>query len=391
MTQHGRALEQLLLECGAARPEDLPDMAMRAASELGAKALVAYLVDYGQNQLTPFLGRTTPARERLVVDGTLAGRAYALGAQFEGVTAGEHRLWVPMLDCSHRLGVLEVVTDVAASPEQRQTCTAIATVLAELIATRRMYGDAIEHLRRGLPMQVATEIVWSLLPPLTYATDAAAVSGVLEPCYEVGGDAFDYAISGDLLRVAIFDAVGHGIRASTLTTVAVNAYRSARRCGLDLLDCARSTDKWINAQFPSLFVTAALAELELETGLLRAIFAGHPGAMLLRDNQLIRELPAPTGLPLGLGQLADGPPEIVEESLQPGDHVLFYTDGVVEARDEQGGFFGRDRLADFLVRTLTDRVPASETLRRLIRAILEHQHERLQDDATALLVRWSGP
>jgi hypothetical protein len=54
-----------------------------------------------------------------------------------------------------------------------------------------------------------------------------AISGILEPCYDVGGDAFDYAIDGQTMHVALFDAVGHGIGASTLTTIAVNAYRNA--------------------------------------------------------------------------------------------------------------------------------------------------------------------
>jgi sigma-B regulation protein RsbU (phosphoserine phosphatase) len=253
-----------------------------------------------------------------------------------------------------------------------------------------VHTDSVENLSRGLPMQVAAEIVWSLLPPLTFVGPAAAVGGILEPCYDIGGDAFDYATHGETLHVALFDAVGHGITASTLTTVAINAYRSARRCGLDLMDTCRSVDKWVAAQFPNLFVTGVLAELDLPTGRLRAIFAGHPGGLLLRGGQLVKQLPAPSALPLGLLALNGDRPEIHEEALQPGDHLLVYTDGVVEARDDAGEFFGQARLADFIIRALTDQVPLAETMRRLVRAILEYQHERLQDDATAVLVRWTG-
>jgi phosphoserine phosphatase RsbU/P len=388
-----RVLRRLLLGGNAGRLEDLPPLAMRAAAELGVEALVIYLVDYAQTYLAPFTGPDTPPRDQLAVDGTLAGRAYALGALYEGATAGEHHLWIPITDGSHRIGVLEVVADADAppTPDVRETCTAIAAVLAGLVSTRRAYTDSVENLCRGLPMQVAAEIVWSLLPPLTFAAPEGAVAGILEPCYEIGGDAFDYATNGEVLHVALFDAVGHGISASALTTVAVNAYRSARRCGLDLMDSCRSIDKWVNAQFPNLFVTGVLAELDLRTGLVRAIFAGHPGGMLLRGGQLVKHLPAPTALPMGLQPLSGHRPRIHEEALQPGDHLLLYTDGVVEARDGAGEFFGTARLADFVVRTLTDKVPASETMRRLVRAILEYQHERLQDDATAVLVHWNGP
>jgi phosphoserine phosphatase RsbU/P len=388
--QRLQALQDLLLEWHRASPAELPDLTMRTAATLGAEAIVIYVVEYGQTFLAPFVGLTTPARARVPVEGTLAGRAFALSETCEGSPGGAHHLWVPMTDCGHRLGVLEVVTPDPVPDGHRDTYLAIATVLAQLVSARRQYADVIEHLRRGLPMQLATEIVWNLLPQLTYRAAEAVVSGILEPCYEIGGDAFDYAINDDVLHVALFDAVGHGIDASAMTTVAVNAYRNARRCGLDLLDTCRSVDKWISARYPEHFVTAALAELDLGTGVVRSIYAGHPGGLLLRDGQLVRDLPAPTAMPLGLCTLTGSAPEIVVEALEPGDHVLFYTDGVVEARNEKGDFFGRDRLVDFVTRTLAAHVPAPETMRRLVRAILEYQHERLQDDATAVLVEWTG-
>jgi hypothetical protein len=384
----GSALQQLLQQCRGARPEDLPDMTMRVAPVLGVREIVVYAVDYSQAQLVPFTGRTTPPREALLVDGTMAGRAFVLDEPSEALVDGAYRLWMPMTDCSHRIGVVEFTSARPFGDDLRDTCAAITTVLAELLVTRRLYGDAVERVRRRLPMQVATEIVWSLLPPLTFATEAAVVTGVLEPCYEVGGDVFDYAVNGSTMHVALFDAVGHGIGASMLTTVAVNAYRNARRCGLDLVDSCRSVDKWIRAQFPDLFVTGMLAELDVERGGWRAICAGHPGGLLLRGGKMIKDLPGPTALPLGLMHFEEARPEVVEEALQPGDSILLYTDGVVEARDENGEFFGRQRLVDFVVRTFADRMPPAETMRRLIRAILDHQHEQLQDDATAVLVRW---
>jgi serine phosphatase RsbU (regulator of sigma subunit) len=81
-------------------------------------------------------------------------------------------------------------------------------------------------------------------------------------------------------------------------------------------------------------------------------------------------------------------PEAGTERLEPGDRLVLYTDGVTEARDEDGGFFGVERLVDFLTKQTAAGRPAAETLRRLNLAILEHQVDVLQDDATTVLVEW---
>jgi hypothetical protein len=371
-------------------PHQLASMAMDVAPLLDAAEVVIYLVDYGQISLMPLSGPGSPHREAVAVDGTLAGRAFTAMRAYETVSDVPGRVWLPLLDGAQRLGLVEVVPKDAAGDRPHAAYAAVAALLGQLVSTRRFYGDAIEHTRRRFPMQVATEIVWGLLPPLTLATDEVMVAGILEPCYEVGGDVFDYAVNADLTHVALFDAVGHGIVASTLSTLALNAYRNARRCGLDLVDTYRSIDKWVRACHPDSYLTAILAELDPSTGRYRRVCAGHPTELLLRHGKLVRSLPGPTALPLGMGDLGGSEPAVIEEALEPGDHLLLYTDGVVEARSESGEFFGPERLASFLARALADDLPPAETMRRLVRAILDHQHEQLQDDATAVCVRWSG-
>jgi len=77
------------------------------------------------------------------------------------------------------------------------------------------------------------------------------------------------------------------------------------------------------------------------------------------------------------------------EPLEPGDRLLLHTDGVTEARDSEGVPFGLDRLVDLTERHEAADLPAPETLRRVVHAVLEHQNGRLQDDATLMLVEWS--
>ena len=81
---------------------------------------------------------------------------------------------------------------------------------------------------------------------------------------------------------------------------------------------------------------------------------------------------------------------LAEEMLEPGDQVLIFTDGVVEARSSDGEFFGVGRLVDMVSRASAAATPAPETMRRLLHSILDHQEGELQDDATIVVVEWRG-
>ena len=80
-------------------------------------------------------------------------------------------------------------------------------------------------------MSLPAGMQWDLLPPLSARTAGALIPGALEPAYDIAGDAFDYAINGTDLHLAIFDGLGHGLGSTLLTGLAVGAYRHARRDG----------------------------------------------------------------------------------------------------------------------------------------------------------------
>jgi serine phosphatase RsbU (regulator of sigma subunit) len=386
MAEAAEAVRWLQHAAPCTGPEDLAGLVLRSAPAAGATEIAIYVADYGQSRLVP-MPASGLVRKPIGIETTLAGRAYT---SFEIQLAPDHpdRVWVPLVDGCERIGVLEVVTPAAASDRAQAAARDLAACIAQLIKSRRAYGDVIERLRRHLPMQVAAEIVWGLLPPLTFATPDLMVTAILEPCYDVGGDVFDYALNGDVLSVGLFDTCGHGIKATTLASLVVNAYRNARRCGLDLVDTALSIDKWVRAEHLNLFATALLAELDSTTGTLRLVNAGHPGVQLLRDGKAVKELPGPTALPLGLNHMSSRSPFAHEEQLQTGDRLLAYTDGVTDAVNAEGERFGLPRLTDLVERALHDELPAPETMRRLVSAVVAHQDDGLQDDATAVLLEW---
>jgi serine phosphatase RsbU (regulator of sigma subunit) len=232
---------------------------------------------------------------------------------------------------------------------------------------------------------------WGLLPPVSFATEAVSVAGMVEPAYDVGGDAYDYAYQHDALELAVFDAVGHGLASSLLAALVVGAYRNARRSGDDLEEMVVRIDDAVASQYQDAsFATALLARLDVRSGHVRIVNAGHPPPLLIRQNRVVRTIDVAPRLPLGLGaRFSTATPAILhEEVLEPGDAVFFYTDGVVEARTSAGVDFGLARLSDFLERAMGSGLAPAEIMRRLLHAVLDHHAGSLRDDATTLLLHW---
>jgi phosphoserine phosphatase RsbU/P len=134
-----------------------------------------------------------------------------------------------------------------------------------------------------------------------------------------------------------------------------------------------------------------LARLDLASGRLRYLIAGHPPPVLLRRGKAVRTLDDVLRMPFGrVASQVPQPAELGEEHLEPGDRILLHSDGVIEARDEAGEEFGVDRLVELAEHAAAAQLPAPETLRRLAHAVRGHRRGELRDDATLMLVEWSG-
>lgn len=384
-------LVQVLDGMHQAPPEHLPTVAARAGRALGLRITI-YLVDYEQTLLHPLREPESPELAPVGVDSSLPGRAFRTVETVPSTTGQQPRLWVPLLDGVERLGVLGVVPPNGADlgdPDLRLRCRWLSALIGHTVTISTHYGDGVDSVRLQQARTPAADLIWQLLPPLTAATGDFTVSGLLEPCYEVGGDAFDYALSPGTATLAIFDAVGHTMRSGFVAAAALAACRSTRRVGHGLFEQARAMDETISGQFPrGAFATGVLAELELHSGRLRYINAGHPEPLLMRSGKVVKRLAGGRRLPFGLGT---GELTVAEEFLQPDDWLVLHTDGVTEARDHNGQFFGDERLTDFLEREAAAAHPPPETARRLVKAVLAHQNGVLQDDASVLLARWVRP
>jgi serine phosphatase RsbU (regulator of sigma subunit) len=227
-----------------------------------------------------------------------------------------------------------------------------------------------------------------MLPPLVMTTPDIALAGALEPAYDVGGDSFDYALDDHTLHLAVFDAMGHGVEAASMATLLIASYRHGRLVRRDLAEMYAEMDDVLATAFPGRFATALIGRLDSVTGRLTWINAGHPSGLLVRGGRVVAELDGPVTRPVGFGHAE---PHVHGIDLLPGDRVLFFTDGVVEERLEDGGQFGEHRLREFIEAPALHALHPAETVRLLSHALLAARGGRTSDDASLLMVEWKGP
>ena len=376
------ALRLLCQEAGG----DVDRVLAVACDPLPAKDPLVYLADYSRMVLYPL----TQGVAEEDVAGTMAGRAFTTQ---QPVTAGQsgrsgdgQRVWVPVLEQTNCTGVLALT--VPEATEQALAQAELLGVFAGLVTAMMVRVSDMPRLRRrGRQLSLPASMQWDLLPPLSARTTSAVIAGILEPAYDIAGDAFDYVVSGEDLQFAVIDGMGHGIGSTLLTGLAVGAYRHARRAGEPLPAIHTAIDHALADYYQDLsFATAILARLDAVSGRLEWSCAGHPRPLLLRGRKVVSELTCEAGLPFGLGGPA---PEPAVADLEPGDAVLLYTDGVVEARTPEGELFGLERLIDLTEQAAASGQHAEELVRRIVRAVLDHQADDLRDDATLLLVQWT--
>lgn len=382
-----RLLGQLLDRAHEMPPQLIAPLVAEEVRRVGGREVSILLQCYEQLELVPLPGKGLVSGEAVPIDGTPAGDAFlSLTAVEEPLDDGV-RLYLPLLDGSDEVGVMALTLDTIEDGDRR-LLRRLAGLVADMLVTKNSYTDQFFKARRRHPMSLAAEIQWALLPPLSMNTPQVSVAGILEPAYNVAGDSLDYALNDDILHLAIIDAMGHGLNASVLATVAVSAYRHARRADVGLAELYAFMDEAIDAQFgPDQFVTAQMMRLDISTGRLQWVNAGHPSALLIRDHVVTRTLENPGTLPVGFGG-AD--PQISSVDLQRGDRVMFYTDGLVEEHQRGQEQFGEERMVEIIesVGPTTQSVP--HLARNLSHALRRERGDVTSDDATIFLVEWRG-
>src|ERR1700727_1366390 len=195
---------------------------------------------------------------------------------------------------------------------------------------------------------------------------------------QVGGDIVEVIADGANPRWLVGDTRGKGLPAVRLASIAATSFRDAcAEPGLSLIEVARCVDLSVTrASGDEDFVTAVFAELD-PRGWIQLVNCGHPAPLRLSTDGELRPLnPAAFAAPRGLHPDL----HVSTFSVRTGDRLVFFTDGLLEARDRAGRFFRLDQQTETLRRS--DLQAAADELLDRLRA---HTRHRLDDDVAVLL------
>ena len=326
-------------------------------------------------------GRETAEQVRLG-DGP-HGRALATqSVQVEPDDDGDGaRVFAPVTNRGEAIGVLELALDHAPDDPTIADIALAAHAFAYVVIANRRFTDLFEWGQRSVPLSLAAEIQHRLLPG-SYTCEAGqfTLAGWLEPAGDVGGDTFDFAMDRDVLHLSMTDAMGHDVQAALLATLLVGALRNARRSGATLAEqAAQANTGMADNVDDGAFVTGQVVRIDVRAGTAQIVNAGHPPPLRLRAGRVEAvhlEADPPFGTVPGHQY------RVQELALEPGDRLMFFTDGILE-RNAPRIDIGALLLAG------ADLHPR-EAVQALISAVLDATKGELEDDATALCLDWHG-
>lgn len=381
-------LRSLMMRAEAAAPVDTVDAVAGGLLEmLGAHEVSFLIADFSGRTLSR-LGHTVASnaadedtKERVGLVGTPHGEALATQQAVLVEEGPATRMLVPVTTRGEAVGVLELVLPFAPEPAMVEDVRVAAHQLAYLVIANRRYTDLFEWGQRTAPLSLAAEIQRRLLPD-AYTCEASqfTLAAWLEPAGQVGGDTFDFSLERDALHLSMTDAMGHSVQSALLATILVGSLRNTRRAGASLEEQARNAHEALVANVGlDQFVTGQVARVDLVTETAQVINAGHPLPYRVRDG---RASQVPLAPELPFGAVEDASWAVQHLPLEPGDRLVFLSDGLLERGPAQ-------LKIEAILEDSADLHPR-EAIQQLMHQVLDAAGGELEDDAAALCLDWIG-
>jgi phosphoserine phosphatase RsbU/P len=263
--------------------------------------------------------------------------------------------------------------------------TTLASVAAIRVENARLMEERIERERLEREQQVASEIQHRFLPAAAPQLPGYELQGISFPCYEIGGDYYDFIERSDgKLVVALGDVSGKGTAAALLMSSLHAAVHAQADIHNSLVQTVSAVNRYLVESIPpNRFVTLFYAELDPKQGTLTFLNAGHNPPLIVHSGGTMEQLAA-GGLPLGIMPNADF--REGRTQLRPGDVLVVYSDGVTEAYNPKGEEFGPTRLYEVVSRNIDS---SAAGIRDRIEAALTKfcQGTPAADDITLVIVK----
>ena len=268
------------------------------------------------------------------------------------------------------------------SEEDLELATALASVAAAKIENARLLEESLEKRRLEEDMRLAAEIQRSMLPKGSPTITGYDVTAGTEPCRAVGGDYFDFHVSKNRLTFVLGDVSGKGTGAALIMTILRSSVRE-HWIDQDLVSSVSAMNNTVTQNIPAnKYVTFFLGRLDLQTGHLEYVNAGHNAPILSRASGQTERLET-GGMVLGLFE--DAPYEKGVAQLDPADRLVVFTDGFSETWNSKGEELGEEGLVGF-VRAVkgTSAVALKDHLLKCADEFAEGQ--KATDDRTIIVV-----
>jgi serine phosphatase RsbU (regulator of sigma subunit) len=242
---------------------------------------------------------------------------------------------------------------------------AIASQCAVAITNAKLYAEAIEATRITEQVRLAGHIQRRMIPEKAPKAPGLDIAAMYIPCFDVGGDFYDFINLGEnKIGIAIADVIGKGIPAAIMTSSFRGALRAYSECNCrpdDLLEIVRRLNKTACAECRGgEFISLFYGIIDADKKTISYCNCGHEPPALLR-NKRMTDL-SRGGLVLGVMPEAEYLSETVQ--LKDGDCLLFYTDGLIDATNFDGQFWGRENLLETFTRCAG--VPAEQMIKNIL-------------------------